>query len=248
MSTDNQVARFDLATGKLIQGSLLVVDDSGAVSGITGITMTGNISVTGTVDGRDVSTDGATLDGHTTQIAARVSGPASSTDQAIVRFDGTGGKTAQNSVVTVTDAGAMAGLTGLTTTALTVNGNITVTGNVDGVDVSALNTTVGGKADALFTTNPQTGTTYSAVLADAGRLITMTNASSNTVTIPGGTFAQGTVITVVQMGAGATTVAVTTNTLRNPNPTNRIRAQYGTVTLTKVDANNWIASGDFAQS
>ncbi len=35
------------------------------------------------------------------------SGPGSSTDNAIVRFDGTGGKTGQNSTVTITDVGKM---------------------------------------------------------------------------------------------------------------------------------------------
>lgn len=39
-----------------------------------------------------------------------VSGPASSTDNAVARFDGAGGKTLQNSVVTVSDAGAVAGV------------------------------------------------------------------------------------------------------------------------------------------
>lgn len=39
------------------------------------------------------------------QMAGEVQGPASSTDNAIARFDGTGGKTIQNSPTTVTDSG-----------------------------------------------------------------------------------------------------------------------------------------------
>lgn len=50
-STDNAVARFDTTTGKLIQNSTVTIDDSG------------NIATSGTVDGRDVSTDGTKLDG-----------------------------------------------------------------------------------------------------------------------------------------------------------------------------------------
>ena len=50
-STDNAVARFDSTTGKIIQNSTVTVDDSG------------NIATSGTVDGRDVSVDGAKLDG-----------------------------------------------------------------------------------------------------------------------------------------------------------------------------------------
>lgn len=50
-ATDEALARFDLATGKLLQNSLVTVDNSG------------NISTPGTVDGRDLSVDGAKLDG-----------------------------------------------------------------------------------------------------------------------------------------------------------------------------------------
>lgn len=49
-----------------------------------------------------------------------VTGAASSTDNAITRFDGTGGKTIQNSVVTISDTGATTGIT-----TLNASGNIT---------------------------------------------------------------------------------------------------------------------------
>ena len=58
-ATDNAVVRFDSTTGKLIQDSGVLIDDSDNVSGI------GNISLSGTVDGRDVATDGTKLDGIT---------------------------------------------------------------------------------------------------------------------------------------------------------------------------------------
>ena len=51
-STDNAVARFDGSGGSAIQNSSVTIDDSG------------NVVTPGTVDGRDVSVDGATLDGH----------------------------------------------------------------------------------------------------------------------------------------------------------------------------------------
>jgi len=50
-STDDAVARFDGTTGKVVQNSPVTIDDSG------------NIATPGTVDGRDVSVDGAKLDG-----------------------------------------------------------------------------------------------------------------------------------------------------------------------------------------
>ncbi len=51
-STDNAVARFNGVGGKLLQNSGVTIDDSG------------NIATPGTVDGRDVSADGAALDAH----------------------------------------------------------------------------------------------------------------------------------------------------------------------------------------
>jgi len=66
-ATDHALARYDLATGNLIQDSGIIVDDSDNVSGVgtiaTGaLTVTGAIAVSTTVDGRDVATDGTKLD------------------------------------------------------------------------------------------------------------------------------------------------------------------------------------------
>lgn len=52
-ATDNAIPRFDLGTGKLLQNSTVLIDDSGNVTLATG----------DTVDGRELSTDGAKLDG-----------------------------------------------------------------------------------------------------------------------------------------------------------------------------------------
>jgi len=46
-STDNAIARFDLATGKLIQNSTGILSDAGAISGLTTIDATGNITTNG---------------------------------------------------------------------------------------------------------------------------------------------------------------------------------------------------------
>lgn len=56
-STDNAVARFDGTGGKTLQNGAVTIDDSGNVAGV------GNITLSGTLDGRDVSTDGTKLDG-----------------------------------------------------------------------------------------------------------------------------------------------------------------------------------------
>ena len=65
--------------------------------------------------------------------AGDMNGPASATDNAIVRFDGTGGKTVQNSAVTIADTtGAIAGASSLTAPAST---DLTLTGGSTGASL-----------------------------------------------------------------------------------------------------------------
>ena len=54
--TDNAIPRFDGTSGLPLQNSGIIIDDSDNISGIA------NITLTGTVDGRDVATDGTKLD------------------------------------------------------------------------------------------------------------------------------------------------------------------------------------------
>lgn len=64
-STANTVLRFSGSTGKLAQGSGVTIDDSNNIGGVVDITLSGNVDVSGTVDGRDVAADGSSLDAHT---------------------------------------------------------------------------------------------------------------------------------------------------------------------------------------
>lgn len=108
------------------------------------------------------------------------------------------------------------------------------------------------EADVETTTvNAQTGTAYTLQLTDRGQTVTMDNASANTVTIPTNAsvaFGVGSVITVVQKGAGVTTIAgdagVTVNGVSAGS--GAINNQYQGVSLMKVATDTWIASGDIA--
>ena len=91
-----------------------------------------------------------------------VDGPASSTDNAVARFDGTTGKLIQNSVVTIGDTGNMAGVgtlavTDLTDSSLTA-GRVTYAGTggnlVDSANLTFNGTTL--TANALTVTNATT--------------------------------------------------------------------------------------------
>ena len=57
-TTDHALARWDGVNGLLLQDSNVLLDDTDNLSGIV------NITLSGTVDGRDVSVDGTTLDTH----------------------------------------------------------------------------------------------------------------------------------------------------------------------------------------
>lgn len=57
-TTNNALARWSGTGGTSIKNSPVIVDDPGNISGVASITLSG------TVDGRDVSTDGAALDAH----------------------------------------------------------------------------------------------------------------------------------------------------------------------------------------
>lgn len=185
-ATDNAVTRFDATTGKLVQSSLVTIDDSG------------NIATPGLVDGVDVSTLSTTVSG-------KVAGPASSTLNAVARYADTTGKLAKNSGVTVDDSNNLAGIATATCVNLTVNGSITVTGNVDGVDVSTLNTTVTGKMtgaaasnlNALVKFGDTTGKLAKSggavLLDDSANLSGLASLTTSTLTVNGAITVSGTV-------------------------------------------------------
>lgn len=227
-ATDNAIARFDSTTGKLLQNSTTTLDDNGSiqfptnaslvfgldpsgtrtlsVNSLSGtlsydddVSITGNIAVSGTVDGRDIATDGTKLDRFATPVGATdgyvltsdgangtawepasggggsgdVTGPASSTDNAVARFDSTTGKIVQDSSVTVSDTGSISVAedvyvtrdlytdTVFETTAaagVTVDGVLLKDGLVDGRDVSADGALAASALqDVVDDTTPQLG-------------------------------------------------------------------------------------------
>lgn len=100
------------------------------------------------------------------------------------------------------------------------------------------------------TENAQTGTSYTLVLTDAGKLVTMNNASANTLTVPPNSsvaFAVGTRIDVIQYGAGQTSIAAGSGvTIRSIDSMLDISDQYGGVTLWKKATDEWILIGALA--
>lgn len=98
--------------------------------------------------------------------------------------------------------------------------------------------------------NAQTGTTYTLALSDDGKVVTMSNAASNTLTVPKNSviaFPVGTQITIVQKGAGQTTIdPVDVDVDLRTTTTLRLRSQYSAATLIKIDTDEWLVIGDMA--
>ena len=61
--------------------------------------------------------------------------------------------------------------------------------------------------DTTLSFNAQTGTTYTLVAADLGKLVTLSNASAITLTVPPSVFTTGNIINIQQIGAGQVTFA-----------------------------------------
>lgn len=99
--------------------------------------------------------------------------------------------------------------------------------------------------------NAQTGTTYTLVLADAGKLVTLDNGSAITLTVPTNAsvaYAVGTVIALAQLGAGLVSVAGDTGvTINGTAPGDEdLTGRWATATLTKLATNTWLLSGGVA--
>lgn len=122
---------------------------------------------------------------------------------------------------------------------------------------SAMRTIGNGFDDALakLTLNAQTAT-YTAVLTDnRNKLVTMNVASANDFLIPTNAnvaFPIGSVINVIQIGAGQTTIkAVTpaTTTISSTGATAtapKLRAQFSAASCIKVATDTWYVVGDIA--
>lgn len=111
----------------------------------------------------------------------------------------------------------------------------------------------GDLSSSSRTINAQVGTTYTFVLADGSPaggnpLVTLDNASPVAVTVPLNSsvaFPIGTQIDIMQLGAGAVTVAGDVGVTVNSKEGNLTLAdQYVSATLVKIGTNSWVLLGD----
>jgi len=88
-----------------------------------------------------------------------------------------------------------------------------------------------------------TSTGYTLVLDDAGRQVTMSNASSSTLTVPPNSsvaFAVGVRVQVIQLGAGAVTLTAGSGVTLSETANNLVLGQYQSAVLVKQATNSWV--------
>jgi hypothetical protein len=100
--------------------------------------------------------------------------------------------------------------------------------------------------DVNLTLNAQTGTTYTLVAGDVNKLVTLSNASAVTVTVPNGVFTTGQQINLQSIGVGQTTVASDGTTTITSTPGLKLRAQYSAATLICTGTNTFTLIGDLS--
>ena len=97
--------------------------------------------------------------------------------------------------------------------------------------------------------NAQTGTTYTLVATDSGKLVTSSNAASVVVTIPAGVFAAGEQINIQSIGVGLTTIsggAVTITSTGASAIAPILRARYSAATIICTASNVFTVIGDLS--
>ena len=109
------------------------------------------------------------------------------------------------------------------------------------------------EADARFapaaqTINAQTGTTYTLVASDAGKLVTLTNAAAITLTVPGSTFTAGQRVDCLVAGAGMVTATAGSGLTLNGTPTLVSRARWSAFTILFTSATAAVVVGDLASA
>lgn len=99
-------------------------------------------------------------------------------------------------------------------------------------------------------TTADTTTAYTLVLGDAGKYVTLSNASAVTLTVPTNAtvaFDVGTVVNLVQLGAGQVTIAGAVGvTVNSQGSKLKLSGQYAVASLLKTATNTWVALGNLS--
>lgn len=108
-------------------------------------------------------------------------------------------------------------------------------GNFDGTSISGFDATI----------NDQTGTAYTLLASDNGKVVVLNNGSAVTVTVPSG-LGVGFNCSFVQKGAGQVTFSASSTTINNRQSHTKINGQYGVASIVAYVADTFVLAGDTA--
>lgn len=104
--------------------------------------------------------------------------------------------------------------------------------------------------DTTLSFNAQTGTTYTLVIGDLGKLVTLSNASAITLTVPPSVFATGNIINIQQIGAGQVTLSqgsgVTITSTGATASAPKLKKQYSAASIICTGSNTFTVIGDLS--
>jgi len=140
-------------------------------------------------------------------------------------------KVTATNLMTLAPVQSVAGQTGT----VTVSAGDLTDGNFDGTSISGFDATI----------NDQTGTAYTLLASDNGKVVVLDNASAVTVTVPSGLGA-GFNCSFVQKGAGQVTFSASSTTIYNRQSHTKINAQYGVASIVAYVADTFVLAGDTA--
>jgi hypothetical protein len=169
-----------------------------------------------------------------------------------------GGTPASGDIIPITDVSDTSGSAAGTTKKVTVS-NLMAAASAPVSSVNSLTGAVsidaGNLANFDFdgnailgfdaTLNDQTGTAYTLVAADAGKVVTCNNGSAIALTVPAGLGA-GFTCSVVQKGAGQVTMTASSTTINNRQTHTKIAGQHGVATLISTATDVFTLAGDTA--
>ena len=108
-------------------------------------------------------------------------------------------------------------------------------GNFDGTAIEGFDASI----------EDQTGTTYTLLSSDNGRVVVLNNASAVTVTVPSG-LGVGFNCSFVQKGAGQVSFSASGTTINNRQSHTKINDQYGVASIVAYAADTFVLAGDTA--
>jgi hypothetical protein len=140
-------------------------------------------------------------------------------------------KVTATNLMTLAPVQSVAGQTGT----VTVSAGDLTDGNFDGEAILGFDASI----------NDQTGTAYTLLASDNGKVVVLDNGSAITVTVPSG-LGVGFNCSFVQKGAGQVTFSASSTTIYNRQSHTKINGQYGVASILAYVADTFVLAGDTA--